>query len=187
MEQLPNTIVLTILVLTAFFIGIVALKYSTLSNFSRTRLMMTAFFAFIVVTLTISFWHYTLQTLPYTIPAFIVGAILGQVVGVRAAESRLSAEGTVEYMEHFAHIHQTHLKRLTWWSLVNFYSVMGALVLINLVGASTVLFKQDMPLILFTCVVGALLLGSIVPYLIHLWSITAAHASSKMTSESKNI
>ncbi|MSR70667.1 hypothetical protein EXS62_01350 [Candidatus Kaiserbacteria bacterium] len=183
MDQLPVSITVTVVVLTAFLIFITALKYAGLSEFSRTRLMMTSFFCFIVTTLTISFWPYTLVTLPFTIPACVVGIVLGYALGVRAARQRLSAEGMVHYMEHFAHIHPTHLKNLTWWSLINFYSVMSALVLINLVGFSTVLFRDAQTLAILTSAVGAFLLGTIIPYLIHLWSIKAKHPSTSSTSE----
>ena len=183
MDQLPASITLTVAVLTVFFIFILALKYALPDSFARTRLMMTSFFFFIVTTLTISFWPYTLATLPFTIPACILGTVVGYALGVRAAQQRLNAEGMVQYMEHFAHIHSTHLKNLTWWSLINFYSVMSAILLINLVGFSTVLFPQVQNLAIATSGIGAFLIGTIAPYLIHLWSIKARHSSTIPTSE----
>src|SRR6185312_10799789 len=119
MTELPNSITLTIALLTVFLCFIVAINYAVPDNFRRTRLSMTSFFFFIVVTLTISFWQYTLATLPFTVPAFAVGALIGYVIGVRTAEKRLNAEGTAHYMEHFMHIHTRELKKLTWWSLIN--------------------------------------------------------------------
>lgn len=170
--QLPVSILLAIALLTLFLSYLVVLKYNVPSNFNRTRLGMTSFFFFIVITLTLSFWHFTLATLPYTIPAFIVGGFLGYLVGVRGAEDRLKAEGIAHYREHFAHVHIRGLTNLTWWSVVNFYSVAGALVLINLVGFSTVIVRSEL-LAIATSSVGALLLGTIAPYLYHLWSIGA--------------
>ncbi len=171
MEQLPPSITITIVILTVFFCFILGLKYSALSNFMRTRLMMTAFFFFIVATLTISFWQYTSATLPFTIPAFVLGALIGYFVGVRAAEDRLNTEGISDYMQHFAHIRPDQMHKFTWWSFVNFYSVMGALILINMVGFTNVILGQNESFAIFTSSVGAFLLGTIAPYLIHLWMI----------------
>ena len=183
MDQLPSSIIATVAVLTIFLVFITALKYSAASEFVRTRLMMTAFFCFIVSTLTISFWNYTLVTLPFTVPSCLLGMAAGYILGVRAAKQRLSAEGMVHYMQHFAHVHPTHIKNLTWWSLINFYSVMGALLLINLVGFSTVIFREAQNLAVATSTVGAFLLGTIIPYLFHLWSIKAAQNTNSTTSD----
>lgn len=168
--SLPGAIVLAIAVLAVFLSYLVVLKYTVRENFHRTRLSMTSFFFFIIVTLTLSFWQYTLHTLPYTVPAFAIGLVLGYMVGVRGAEERLKKEGHEHYREHFAHIHVGGLKDLTWWSVINFYTIMGALMLINLVGFSTVLVPSE-SLAIGTSAVGALLLGSIVPYLGHLWAL----------------
>ena len=89
-------------------------------------------------------------------------------------------------MENFAHIHFHELRALNWWALINFYSVMGALLLINLVGLTTVIFHNTKPLTLLTSAFGAFLIGTIIPYLIHLWSISAKHAKRSTTSERRN-
>lgn len=183
MEQLPNSITITILVLTIFLSFITALKYMVKNDFVRTRMIMTSFFFFIIATLSISFSQYTLATLPFTIPAFGVGALIGYLVGVRTAEARLKAEGLAHYTKHFAHVHIDELQHLTWWSVINFYSVMSALVLINLVGLSTVIFHQAESWAIMTSGVGAFLLGTIAPYLLHLWSINAAQKKSRTTRE----
>ncbi len=183
MAELPASIIITIVVLTVFLIFITALKYAITDNFVRTRLMMTAFFLFIVTTLTISYWEFFFATLPYTIPAGLVGVFAGWVVGVRTAEQKLRTAGVAHYMEHFAHVEASELKKLTWWSLINFYSVMGALLLINLVGLTTVILHNLKPMTLLTSAFGAFLIGSIVPYLIHLWSIKKKHMSKSSTSE----
>lgn len=182
-EQLPPSITLTIVLLTAFLIFVSALKFTIEDHFKRTRLMMTSFFFFIIATLTISFREYTLITLPFTIPAFLVGVGAGYLVGVRAAEARIKMEGAVHYMQHFAHVHLTDFEHFNWWSVINFYTVMSALALINLVGLTTVLFHNTKPLTLLTSAVGAFLIGSIVPYLIHLWSIRVRQKRSKTASE----
>lgn len=171
MQHLPSSIILTIAVLTVFLIFVTALKFAAIHEFTRRRLMMTAFFLFIVATLTISYWQFFFATLPYTVPAGALGVLVGHFVGARGAQARLAAEGVAHYMEHFAHIHSHDLKRLTWWSVINFYSVMSALLLINLVGLSTVILHNLMPMALATSAFGAFLIGSIVPYLIHLWSL----------------
>lgn len=186
MEQLPLSIIAVVAVLTLFLSLLTALKYGVRSNFTRTRALMTAFFIFIVATLTISYWQFFFSTLPYTIPAGLLGMLMGHLVGVRAAQQKMTAQGVVHYMEHFAHIHPHELKKLTWWSLINFYSVMGALLLINLVGATTVIFHNLKPMTLATSAFGAFLIGTIVPYLIHLWSIKTRHHTKSTTSERKN-
>ena len=98
MAELPASIIITIVVLTVFLIFITALKYAITDNFVRTRLMMTAFFLFIVTTLTISYWEFFFATLPYTIPAGLVGVFAGWVVGVRTAEQKLRTAGVAHYM-----------------------------------------------------------------------------------------
>lgn len=183
MQHLPPSIILTVLVLTVFLVFITALKFVVGHTFMRRRLMMTAFFLFIVATLTICYWQFFFATLPYTIPAGIVGVLVGHFIGARAAEARLAADGIAHYMEHFAHIHTHELKRLTWWSIINFYSVMSALLLINFVGLTTVIFHNLMPMALATSAFGAFLIGSIIPYLIHLWRIKPTHTRHSTHSE----
>lgn len=169
---LSGSMPLVIALLAAFLSYLVVLKYTVRDKFKSTRLSMTSFFFFIVITLSLSFWRYTLDTLPYTIPAFLLGIILGYAVGVRGAEERLKSEGLLRYREHFAHVHITGLKDMTWWSVINFYSVMGALALINLVGFSVVIMQSKV-FAIGTSVVGAFLLGTIVPYLVHIWTLSS--------------
>ena len=176
--DLPNSVTVTVAVLTVFLVFITALKYAVADEFVRTRLMMTAFFFFIVATLSVSFWQYALNTLPYTIPACFLGAILGYALGVRTEQYKLSTEGLTYYMQHFAHVHFKDMETFTWWSYINFYSVMSALVLINLVGLSNVIFHQAEDWAIATSVVGAFLLGTIAPYLTHLWSLPAGRQVS---------
>ncbi len=182
-EQLPISITLDIALLTIFLCFIVALKYTAMSNFVRTRLIMTAFFFFIVGTLSISFWHYAAVSLPYTIPASLAGVLLGYMLGVRTEQQKLRTHGMVHYMEHFAHVHAHDFAALNWWSVINFYTIAGGLLLINLVGLSTVFFGGEIVSAVRTSMVGAFLLGSIVPYLFHLWSIKAPHHKSSTTRE----
>lgn len=181
--HVSGTIIIAILVLTLFLTYITGLKYAVTDTFTRTRLNMTSFFLFIVATLTISFWPYALASVPYTAPAALLGVIIGYVVGVREAERKLMMLGLNNYLEHFAHIHIKDLKELRWWSIVNFYSVMGALLLINLVGFSNVILKGKESWVITTCAVGAFLLGTIVPYLLHLWSIKYRQKKRSATSD----
>jgi hypothetical protein len=173
MEQLPNSIILTIATLTLFFVFITALKYAVEDEFTRTRLVMTGFFIFIVTTLTISYYEFFFATLPFTIPAGIAGVLMGYIIGVRQAQAKLMAQGIAYYMRHFAHIHLKDIVEGNWWAVINFYSVISALALINFVGLTTVIFHNLMPLTLATSAFGAFLIGSIIPYLLHLWSIKA--------------
>jgi ACR3 family arsenite efflux pump ArsB len=182
-EQLPNSITLVLALLTVFLIFAVGIKYAIQNNFTRTRLVMTSFFCFIVLTLTISFWAYRMSSLPYTIPAALAGILAGYLLGVRTEQQKLRANGIEHYMEHFAHVHVHDFKALNWWSVINFYSVMGGLLLINLVGLSIVIFGGDSQSAIRTSMVGAFLLGTIVPYLVHLWSIKAPHQIRSTTKE----
>src|SRR4051812_14295443 len=131
MTGLPLSITLVIVFLTVFLVFNTALKYAIEDEFRRTRLMMTAFFVFIIATLTISFWQYTWDTLPFTVPATLLGIAAGYLIGVRTEKQKLRMEGLRYYMAHFAHIHPGDFEHLTWWTVVNFYSVMGGLILIN--------------------------------------------------------
>jgi hypothetical protein len=176
MNQLPASITIVVALLAIFLVFITSLKYSGWSNFSRTRAMMTSFFFFIVATLTISFLPFAMDTFPYSAPAFLVGLLIGYLFGVTTEQQKLRAQGLQHYMQHFAHIHVDDFRHLTWWSVINFYSVMGGLLLINLVGLSTVIFHGSEIWAILTSAAGAFLLGTIVPYLIHLWSVNASHA-----------
>jgi len=182
MEALPFSIIAVIAVLTLFLSLLIVLKYAVEDNFIRTRSIMTAFFCFIVATLTISYWPFFFATLPFTIPAGILGVAAGYLVGVRAAEQRLRTEGLANYLSHFAHIH-IDKGEFNWWALINFYSVMGSLFLINLVGLTTVIFHNLKPMTLATSAFGAFLIGSIIPYLIHLWTIKTAHIKMSTSSD----
>ena len=183
MEGLPASITIVIAVLTVFLIFITALKYAIHDPFVRTRLIMTSFFFFIVITLTLSFWEFFFDTLPFTIPAGAIGVLMGYLIGVRAAQAKLAARGAAYYMRHFAHVHIQDVAAGNWWSVINFYSVFSAIALINLVGLTTVILHNLKPMALATSAFGAFLIGSIIPYLIHLWSIRTRQNSSKNTSE----
>lgn len=173
MYTLPYSVPIAIAGLTVFLTFVVGLTFVIANNFTRTRLIMTAFFVFIVFSLSISFWSHTLATLPYAIPAFLCGAIIGHIAGVRAETEKLKVQGAVYYMEHFAHIRSSDIAALTWWSLINYYSIMGGLLLINLIGVSNVLFEGGELWSIITSIIGAFLIGTIVPYLAHLWSVRA--------------
>jgi hypothetical protein len=166
-----STVTLTIAALAAFFIFLTAVKYAVDDDFDRTRLIMTSFFVFIIFTLTLAFWPYRYSSLPYAVPALFVGVGLGYFVAVRAAKERLMMEGITHYIEHATHVHLKDVRALRWWSLINFYSVMGALLIINLVGLSMVWFRGNDTLAIATCVFGAFGVGTLAPYLYHLWGL----------------
>jgi hypothetical protein len=169
------TITIAVALLALFLISITIFKFAVKNTFTRTRFMMSTLFIFIVLTLSISFWPYAYLTLPYAIPALIVGMILGYAIGVRTARQKLMMQGIERYMERFAIIEHSDVKNLNWWSLVNFYSIMSGLILINLVGFTNVILKGNSTFIIFTSIVGAALIGSIIPYLAHLWTFPLTH------------
>lgn len=169
--QLPSSIILTIAVLTVFFIFIVAIKFAIEDDFTRTRLTMSAFFCFIVATLTICFREYFVATLPYTVPSGLIGVVVGFFIGVPAAEDRLKKEGVRRYRQDFAELETRGIRGFQWWTIINFYTVLMALALINLVGLTTVLLHNLEPMALVTSAFGAFLIGTIIPYLYHLWTI----------------
>jgi len=169
--HLPPSIILTIAVLTAFFIFIVAVKFAIEDDFRRTRLTMTAFFFFIIATLTICFSQFFAATLPYTVPAGLLGVVAGFFIGVPAAEGRMKKEGLARYRHDFAALEAAGVRGFKWWSILNFYTVLAALALINLVGLTTVLLHNLEPMALATSAFGAFLIGTIFPYLYHLWTI----------------
>ena len=183
MDQLPLSITVDIALLAIFLSFVTGLKYAVSNDFVRTRFIMTSFFIFIVMTLSVSFWQYTGATLPFTVPAMLLGIYLGYKLGVTTERQKLHEEGLRYYMAHFAHIHFEDLQSLSWWSVINFYTVMGGLLLINLLGLSTVIFRGAQNWAIFTSAIGAFLLGTIVPYIIHLWSIRTAHTKSSTARE----
>lgn len=164
-------IIFVIATLIVFLVSLTAFKYTIKDRFSRVRLSMTAFLIFIFVTITISFLQYALYSLYFTIPAFFVGAVLGYRIGVHTERQKIATKGIEHYIEHFAHIRKADLKKMAWWSIVNFYSIIGALILINLIGLSLFIFPDLVEVALFTMTVAAFLIGTIVPYILHLWSI----------------
>lgn len=176
-------IVAIIVLLTIFLMVLSALRYAVEDGFVRTRLVMTLFFCFIVGTLTLSFWPYALVSLQFSAPAAILGALVGYFAGVKTAEEKLMIQGLEHYMEHFSHVHISDLTKLQWWSVVNFYSIAGALVMTNLVGLSTVIYRGNDAWALTACAAGAFLIGTIFPYLVHLWSIKAPQKTKRTTSE----
>lgn len=182
MEPLYSVLI-AILALTVFLFLVSALAYAITNAFRRTTFVMTALFCFIVVTLTVSFWRYALVSLEFTIPAFFVGMALGYFIGVKAAKEKMMMLGAEHYVEHFAHVHIGDITRLHWWSVINFYSIVGALALINLVGLSNVIFEGRESWAMFACAFGAFLMGTVVPYLVHLWSISRKHAKRSTISE----
>lgn len=183
MQGVPFSVIATVAALTIFLCLITVLKFAVADEFTRMRAGMTAFFIFIVTTLTISYWEFFFLTLPYTVPAGAFGVLVGYVIGVRTAEAKLAMQGIAAYTKHFAHIHLRDIEEGNWWAVINFYSVMGALALINLVGLTTVIFHNTKPLTLLTSAFGAFLIGSIIPYLIHLWTIKVRQNRTKNTNE----
>jgi cytochrome bd-type quinol oxidase subunit 2 len=165
------SVIVVIALLALFLISITVFKYAISDRFLQTRLIMSALFAFIVLTLSISFWPSATLTLPYSIPALCLGILLGYFIGVRTERQKIMMHGLEHYMERFAHIEHEDVQKLTWWSIINFYSVMCGLVLINLVGFTNIILGGSPTFIIITSVVGAALIGSIVPYLAHLWTI----------------
>lgn len=167
------SIIVSIAALAAFFMLSVALKYAVADTFARTRLVMTSFFVFIVFTLTISFLPYAVVSLPYAVPALVLGVVVGYFAAAKVAQERLALEGLEHYIEHFTHVHLADVATLQWWSVANVYSVAAALILINLVGLSNVIFAGRESWALATCAVGAFLVGAVVPYFLHLWRLSA--------------
>jgi hypothetical protein len=170
MNGVSSTIIV-IALLALLLISVTVFKYTCKTKFMEIRMTMSALFFFIVATLSISFWPFASMTLPFTIPAFFVGILLGYAIGVRTERQKITMHGIEHYMEHFAHISREDVKRFSWWSVVNYYTIMCGLVLINLVGFTNVILKGSPVFIIGTSVVGALFIGSILPYLVHLWSI----------------
>ncbi|MBP9711370.1 MAG: hypothetical protein KBD50_03895 [Candidatus Pacebacteria bacterium] len=183
MEGVPLSVIGTIAILTIFLGFVSAVKLGVEDEFTRMRLIMTGFFCFIVATLTLSYYEFFFLTLPFTIPAGAFGVLIGYLIGVQADRAKLATQGAARYVKHFSHIHLKDVEQGNWWAVINFYSVMGALLLINLVGLTTVIFHNLQPLTLATSAFGAFLIGSIVPYLIHLWSIKIRQNKSKNTRE----
>jgi hypothetical protein len=165
------SIILVIALLALFLISITVCKYAVHNRFIRTRFTMSALFLFVVSTLSISFWPFATLTLPYTIPTLFVGMALGYFIGVHTERQKLMMHGLEHYLEHFAHIESEDFRKMTWWSVVNFYSIVCGLILINLVGFTNVILKGSPTFVILTSVIGALLIGSIVPYLAHLWTV----------------
>lgn len=168
--------IIVIALLALFLISITVFKYAIANKFLQTRLIMSALFVFIVLTLSIAFWPSATITLPYSFPAFCLGVVLGYFIGVRTERQKITVLGLEHYMERFARIDHEDVKKLTWWSVINFYSVMCGLVLINLVGFTNIILSGSPLFIIITSVVGAALVGSIVPYLAHLWTISYKRA-----------
>jgi hypothetical protein len=173
MHELPMSVPIVIAGLTIFLTFVVGLTFAIANDFTRTRFIMSGLFVFIVFTLSMSFWQHALSTLPYAMPSFCIGGIIGYLVGVRAAQEKLKLQGIAYYVEHFAHIRHHDLQRMTWWGFINYYSVMAGLLMINLIGISNVLYEGAQGWAIVTSSVGAFLIGTIVPYLFHLWSIPA--------------
>ena len=108
----------------------------------------------------------------------MLGMLLGYFIGVRTERQKIMMQGIERYMERFARIENSDIKKMTWWSFVNFYSVMCGLVLINLVGFTNVILRGSPLFIIITTSVGAALIGSILPYLAHLWTLPLARLRS---------
>ncbi len=171
---MPDTtlsVISDVALLALFLIALTVFKYAIHDSFVRTRFMMTGLFLFIVLTLTIAFWPFAYMTLPFTIPAFGLGIALGYLIGVQTERQKIVVQGIEHYIEHFAHIEDQDFKNMTWWTLINFYSVTGALILINLIGFTSVITHSSPVFVIITTTVGAALVGSIVPYLAHLWTL----------------
>ena len=178
MSNPVTTVILLVALLALLLISITVIKYAVKSKFAETRLMMTALFVFIVVTLTLAFSSSVGMTLPFTIPALFLGMLPGYFAGVRTERQKITTQGIEYYMEHFAHIHSKDVKNMTWWSVVNFYSIVCGLILINLVGFTNIILSGSPFWTVLTSVVGAFLIGSIAPYLAHLWSVSFMHRQS---------
>ena len=164
-------IMLVLLALVIFLSLLMIYKYAIADDFHRTRVIMTTFLGFIVTTLTISFWEYTVQSIMFVIPAFLLGCYVGYSVAVKAAKRKLAQHGVQHYVQTVMHISKTELKAFNWWSIVNVYSIMGGLVLMNMVGLSLFIIPGYEPIAIATTVVGAFLIGTMVPYIVHLWSV----------------
>ena len=179
MIQTPYVVTLSIALITTFLIAATAIKYGMeKSTFARNRAIMTLFVFFVTMTLGVSFWHNIMSAITYIIVSLVVGVLIGYFVGVETAKKKLTMQGLEYYTEHFAHIHIHDFKKLTWWSVINFYSVIIALFMINLIGLATVIFKTEIWAVI-SLSAGAFLLGTLLPYILHLWSLTASTQKGK--------
>jgi len=171
METNIITVMTALAALVIFLSLITILKYAIRGNFTRTRIIMTALLAFLVITGVLAFGRYLIASLSFTVPAFLVGILLGERAGVRAAQRKIATHGIQHYMEHYAHSSKEELKALTWWSIVNFYAIMCALIMMNLIGLSRIIFDGHRGLAIAVVAFGAFLIGTILPYIIHLWRV----------------
>lgn len=157
--------------LVIFLCLVVVLKYAIKGNFTRTRIILTLLLGFLVAVVLLAFWQHIAASATTMLTAFLLGVLIGERGGVRPAQRKIATEGVRYYMEEFVHTSKEELKAFTWWSIVNFYAIMCALIMMNLVGLSRILFDGNMYLATGVVAFGAFLIGVTLPYVIHLWRV----------------
>jgi hypothetical protein len=161
--------------LVIFLCLVVVLKYAIRGNFTRTRIILTLLLCFLVSVVLLAFWNHIAASATTMLTTFLFGVLIGERGGVRPAQRKIATEGVRYYMEEFVHSSREELKAFTWWGIVNFYAIMCALIMMNLVGLSRIFFEENGHLATVVVGFGTFLIGVTLPYVIHLWRVHYEH------------
>jgi hypothetical protein len=164
-------VVTALAALVIFLCLVTVLKYAIRGNFTRTRVILTLLLVFLVAVVLLAFWQYIAASATTMFTTFLLGILVGERAGVRPAQRKIAIDGVQHYMEHYITSNKDEIKTLTWWGLVNFYAIMCALIMMNLIGLSRILFEGNRELAIAVVALGTFLIGTIVPYIIHLWRV----------------
>lgn len=169
-------VVTALAALVIFLCLVTVLKYAIRGNFTRTRIIMTALLFFLVAVVLLAFGPYITESATTMFTAFLLGLFIGERAGVRPAQRKIATDGVQHYIEHYVTDNKDEIKTLTWWSIVNFYAILCALIMMNLIGLSRILFEGHTTIAIGVVAFGAFLIGTILPYIIHLWRVRYENA-----------
>jgi hypothetical protein len=163
--------------LSAYLFFLLLMKHRTRSSFALTRITLTSFVVFAFLTLFVVYWRFVIDEAVWASIALLAGTFVGRFLAVEASQKRIAEEGLGNYFEHYLHIHIKSLHKVEWYSLVNVHTIIVALVLINMLGLNELIFESP-EWTRFSIVFANFLVGTCIPYMIHLWTLKAPHAKA---------
>lgn len=173
-------VIISIGLLSAYFFFLLLMRHAVRNHFLITRFTITAFIVYMFATLIVVYWTPMMDNAVQGSVAFLAGLVLGRFMAVTVERRKIAEEGLSNYLEHYLHIHIKSLENLEWWSIVNVHTVIVTLIFIDLLGLNRTVYDSA-PATLFIVVLALFLVGTVIPYAVHLWTIKASHFHKKLT------
>lgn len=166
--------IITVGLISTYLLSLLYAKHTVRSSFMLTRVTVSAFVVTMFTVLFIVYWQYVVDYAVSASFALLAGTLVGHFLAVEVERHKISERGLAHYVEHYLHVHVKTLDNLEWWSVVNVHTIIVTLLLVNIIGLNELIFDSP-EWTRFIIVASNFLIGTTIPYLIHLWTIKPPH------------